>query len=122
MRGSCDILLFVFGMTGCDTTSALYKKGEIRALRILQNYKFLREQMLVFHHKDASRDDTGLSQNHDDLGYCMYNITISKKKLSTSLQLATLPQPVQLKSNTPTVCICRYKNGLVIALDFSQQP
>ena len=104
MGESCDILLFVYAMTGSDTTSALYKKGKVRALRLLQNNQVLRDQVKIFNQKDASRNaikDAGekfilkwygsKSKSLNELRYFMYNKIIAKKKLSTSFQLASLP-------------------------------
>ena len=104
MGESCVILLFFYAMIGSDTTSALYKKGKIRSLRLLQNNQVLREQMKIFNQKDATRNAIkyagekfilkwygSKSKSLNELRYFMYNRIIAKKKLSTFFQLASLP-------------------------------
>ena len=91
-------------MIGSDTTSALYKKGKIKSLRLLQNNQVLREQMKIFNQKDATRNAIeyagekfiikwygSKSKSLNELRYFMYNRIIAKKKLSTFIQLASLP-------------------------------
>ena len=43
-----DVLLAIYAFTGCDTVSAIYKKGKITPYRKLQANDALREKLLVF--------------------------------------------------------------------------
>ncbi len=104
MGEACEVLLFIHAMTGCDTTSAIYKKGKIKGLKVLQNNKELRDGMKIFNKIDATKDSIKAagekfilklygsnSKSLDELRYFMYNRTVAKKTLSTSFKLASLP-------------------------------
>lgn len=43
-----EIILFVQAVTGCDTTSAIFKKGKLNALKLVQKDRTLMEEMNVF--------------------------------------------------------------------------
>ena len=101
---ACEVLLFAHAMTGCDTTSAIFKKGKVRGLKILQHNKELRDGVKIFNQKDASKQtikDAGErfilklygsnSKSLNQLRYFMYNRIVAKKDLNTSFQLASLP-------------------------------
>lgn len=102
---SCDVILFVHAVTGCDTTSSLYKKGKLNALKLLKNNLDLIEELKVFENPNAMKEEvvkTGekflirlyggkLSTLLDSLRYYRYNDLISKQPVGVSFQLASLP-------------------------------
>jgi hypothetical protein len=106
-------LLFLHAITGCDTTSALFKKSKVKGLSILEKNKSLRETVAVFseenadHHAIAAAGEKFLlalygaktSQTLDDYRYFYYNRLIGKQKLHSRFNLAVLPPTTAAAAN-----------------------
>lgn len=104
MGETCEVLLLAHAITGCDTTSAFYKKGKVRGLKLLQKHKELRDGMKPFYQQDSTKEAVKAagekfilklygsnSKSLDELRYFMYNRIVANKKLDTSFHLASLP-------------------------------
>lgn len=73
-------ILFLHAVTGCDTTSSLFKKGKKQAFRLLQSNEELREKVVVFNDKDASHED--IAQAGEYFLTTLYNGRVSSDKLN----------------------------------------
>lgn len=51
------LICFIHAFTGCDTTSALYKQGKSKLMRLLKNSSTLRSHAEVFNENYASQDE-----------------------------------------------------------------
>jgi hypothetical protein len=99
-------MLFVHAMSGCDTTSAPYKKGKKKVLALLEEDQKLRSVVDVFNNCDASPDAISSAgeifmlalyaagkgvASLDEQRYFMYHTTVAKQGLNSNFQLASLP-------------------------------
>ncbi|GBN48732.1 hypothetical protein AVEN_35286-1 [Araneus ventricosus] len=99
-----DVLLAVYAFTGCDTVSAIYRKGEIVPFKKVQANKALHAKLLRFNYPNADPNavaDAGKhflvsmfgSRNTDDLDtLCRpcYFQTIAKQPVHSTFKLAAL--------------------------------
>lgn len=100
-----EILLFVHAVTGCDTTSAIFKKGKLNALKLVQKDRPLMEDMHIFTKQGATKAELfaagekflirlysgSTSTTLDDLRYFRYNHIVSRQPLNKVFNLASLP-------------------------------
>lgn len=101
-----DVLLFAHAISGCDTTSSLYRKGKKKTFKLLQNNPHLRQTVSVFNNSCASHeqignageifvlnlyDESGMYNDLDELRYFTYKQTIANQSVSMNFQLASLP-------------------------------
>ena len=100
-----DVLLAIYAFTGCDTISAIYKKGKVTPYRKVQANDALRTKLLVFNDPKADRSavaDAGRhlllamfgAQNTDDIDswrYQLYLKVIEKYPVHSHFNLAILP-------------------------------
>lgn len=97
-------LLFVHAVTGCDTTSAFYKKGKVKALDIIsshEDWSILR----VFTQPDSTHEDIQAAgesfilrlyggfgvQSLNKLRHILYNRSLGKAAISSAFNIETLP-------------------------------
>ena len=59
----CRSLLFLYGVTGCDTTSRLYGAGKATALKKFLDVPYFKEQANVFSSHSAVSDIVTASEN-----------------------------------------------------------
>ena len=52
-----EVLLSMHAMTGCDTTSSLYKMGKHHAFRLLKSSKQMKKIVSIFMDKNACKED-----------------------------------------------------------------
>ena len=99
------VLLAIYAFTGCDTLSAIYKKGKITPYRKAQANDALRAKLLVF--SDPKADPSAVAdagkhfllamfgaKNTEDLDsfrYLCYLKAIAKQSIHSLFNLATLP-------------------------------
>ena len=50
-------ILFIHAASGCDTTSAIYRKGKAAALKTLESHEELQRQIGVFYIKTSSCEE-----------------------------------------------------------------
>lgn len=101
-----DVVLFAHAATGCDTTSALHKKGKVTPYKILRSNTELQHKVKIFYDASADCDKlaeageyflvsvykNGYTKSLDDLRYVMYNkMVTSKRLLKKTIDLSTLP-------------------------------
>lgn len=100
-----DILLFCHAVSGCDTTSSLFRKGKVKSLNLLKKEERLRKTVSVFNDRDATKEQIavagetfiialyGKSANKtlDEHRFYMYHQHTAKKRLQAHFDLATLP-------------------------------
>ena len=100
-----DVVLAIYAFTGCDTVSAIYKKGKITPYRKLQANDALREKLLVF--SDPKADPIAVAnagkhfllaifgakntENLDSFRYQCYLKAIAKQSIHSLFNLAALP-------------------------------
>lgn len=101
----CDNLLFLYAVTGCDTTSAIFNMGKIKAYKLLAADNVLRESMKIFNSSFAEEieicsagekfllhlyggSDCG---SLDEYRYKMYAKKVAKMSLNSKFDLAALP-------------------------------
>lgn len=56
LREMCDLLLFAYAFTGCDMTSAIFRKGKIEAFKMLSNRADLKDSAKIFYDTNASKN------------------------------------------------------------------
>lgn len=92
-------------MTGCDTTSAFFKKGKKTALTILKNNNALSNDLSIFKSDFPNLSDlikagqnfilkwygSHKSENLNELRYYKYCHTTARQNLFQNFELATLP-------------------------------
>ena len=102
MTGS---LLFLHAITGCDTTSAVYRKGKRVPYKKLKENPAIRQKMQIFYDPNASRNDVAAAGEAfllvmygekpegslDKQRYFAYLRTIAKQPVHARFDLATLP-------------------------------
>lgn len=100
-----DSLLFLHAITGCDTTSAVYRKGKKGPYKKLQQDVMLCKKMQIFNDPQASADDIAAAGEAfllvmygekadcslDKQRYSTYRRTIAKQPVHAKFDLATLP-------------------------------
>lgn len=100
-----DALLFCHAVSGCDTTSSIFRKGKVKSLSLLKKEEQLRHTVSVFNDSDATKDQIavageafiialyGKSKNKtlDEYRYYMYHQYTAKKSLKANFDLASLP-------------------------------
>lgn len=100
-----DVLLVTYAFTGCDTVSAVYKKGKIAPYRKVQANNVLREKLLVFNNPKADPSAVADAGNYfllamfgakntedlDCLRYQSYLKAIAKQPIHALLKLDALP-------------------------------
>ena len=105
LGGMVDSLLFVHAATGCDATSAVYRKGKRVPFRKLQAQPALCTAVQVFNDPQASKNDVAavgeaflcvvyggkIDDNFDVKRHQLYLRTIAKQKVCAKFDLATLP-------------------------------
>ena len=105
LGGMVDSLLFVHAATGCDTTSAVYRKGKRVPFRKLQAQPALCTAVQVFNDPHASKNAVAaageaflcvvyggkIDDNLDVKRHQLYLRTIAKQKVCAKFDLATLP-------------------------------
>lgn len=92
-------------MSGCDTTSAFFRKGKVKTFQCLDNIE-LRKTVSVFNDPRANREDIAhageafvlhlynkgsLKVDLDGLRYYLYKQTVAKQSIQDSFQLSSLP-------------------------------
>ncbi|KAK4883812.1 hypothetical protein RN001_000083 [Aquatica leii] len=98
-------MLFLHAMTGCDLTSALFRKGKRSAYKILAEDKNLRKEISIFNCLNSDpfmissvgekfllrlyREKQCKTLN--DLRYVTFQKTITRQKVTASFELAALP-------------------------------
>lgn len=100
-----DVLLFAHAMSGCDTTSAFFRKGKVKTFECLSDTE-LRETVSVFNDSRAEHDDiakageafvlqiykkSGLKLDLDELRFYLYKQTVAKQSIKDNFKLSTLP-------------------------------
>ena len=105
LRLMVDHLLFLHAATGCDTTSAVYRKGKRVPFRKLKDHPALCAMVQVFNDEQASSDDVAAASeaflcvvygrktgdNLDAKRHQLHLRTIAKQKVCAKFDLATLP-------------------------------
>lgn len=100
-----EVILFIYAVTGCDTTSAIFKKGKLNALKLVQKDRTLMEEMKVFSKQGATKAEISvagekflirlyggsMSTTLDELRYFRYNHIVSRQSLNKVFDLASLP-------------------------------
>ena len=100
-----DHLLFLHAATGCETTSAVYRKGKRVPFRKLKDHPALCAMVQVFNDEQASSDDVAAAgeaflcvvygrktgDNLDAKRHQLYLRSIAKQKVCAKFDLATLP-------------------------------
>lgn len=98
-------LLFIHAISGCDTTSAIYRKGKVQALQILSKNPQLQTEIEIFLNQDSTRDKIceagekfilqmyGVTKQNtlDESRYYLYNKATAKLNLKSKFELASLP-------------------------------
>lgn len=98
-------ILFLHAMSGCDTTSFLFKKSKKQLLSALKKDGFLCHRASLFLKQDAPKEelfDIGFKcilkwygankvQKLNDFRFILYNKIISRQKLAANFNLAVLP-------------------------------
>lgn len=98
-------LLFIHAVTGCDTTSAPYRKGKKIPFKRLTEDAALRTQVQVFNNPNSSADVIAAAgeafllrmygakpdDSLDKARYHMYLRTVAKQKVNARFDLAILP-------------------------------
>ena len=95
-------ILFLHAFSGCDTTSAFFRQGKIKFVKLLENNPNLQEAVQCFKNPDASAGDVGSAGQRflaalysskqgetslDTICYTMFSKSLSK----TGFNLASLP-------------------------------
>ena len=102
---TADHILFLHAITGCDTTSYLYKQSKDQWLKKLMDSKQLRDTVSVYNNPGSSLDQLSAAGEifllHlygfpkagtlDKARYAMYKRTIARQPLTSKFDLATLP-------------------------------
>lgn len=98
-------LFFIHAISGCDTTSYIYKKGKSAALNVLKKHPSMLNKLLIFNDSDADKDVL-LKVGHEfvllmyrlegtrDINeerFILYNKYIAKETLTKVFDLAVLP-------------------------------
>ena len=105
LGGMVDSMLFLHAATGCDTTSAVYRKGKRVPFRKLQAQPALCTAVQVFNDPQASKNAVAaageaflcvvyggkIDDNLDVKRHQLYLRTIAKQKVCAKFDLATLP-------------------------------
>lgn len=98
-------LLFLHAITGCDTTSAVFKHGKRSAHKLLKNDALLACKVKIFNDALATHAAVASAgeefflrlygsqslKSLDELRFFAYNRTVSKSMLSSEFQLSSLP-------------------------------
>ena len=102
-------LLFIHDATGCDTTSAMFRKGKKSGFDLLKKNSELRSTVSVFNKPDATNAEVTSAgeaflimlytpknqkkhfDNLDEFRFFAYSQMVGRQKLSASFDLATLP-------------------------------
>jgi hypothetical protein len=106
LRQERDYLLFLHAVSGCDSTSALYRKGKAHAFKtMLKASSYIKEIIAVFTKANASPDEVSRAgevflvmmyggpygKTLNDLRPVHYQRIIAKQPLSARFDLAVLP-------------------------------
>lgn len=101
-----DVLLFAHAMSGCDTTSAFFRKGKVKTFQCLSKNTELRKIVSIFNNPQANPDEIAsageafvlnlynkseLDVDLDELRYYMYKQTVAKQSIKDNFQLSSLP-------------------------------
>lgn len=100
-----DVLLPIYAFTGCDTISAIYKKGKITPYKKVQTNNALRTKLLVFNNPKADPSAVADAGKHfllamfgakdtEDLDFFRYQCylqAIAKQPIHSLFKLAALP-------------------------------
>lgn len=98
-------ILFLHAVTGCDTTSAPFRKGKKNAFQKLKSNAALRERMEIFNCSSSSVEDVTMAGEEfilamygvkpgsslDMARYRTYLKTVSKQRINANFNLAALP-------------------------------
>ena len=98
-------LLFLHAVTGCDTTSVLFRQGKKKAFKLLTEKGDLAMEVTVFNRATANHEDVSLAGENfllalyggtkfstlDEYRYYAYKRTIASNSVSSTFHLATLP-------------------------------
>ncbi|KAK5648078.1 hypothetical protein RI129_002970 [Pyrocoelia pectoralis] len=96
---------YAFFVTGCDTTSALYRMGKKRAWKLLKDRPGLKTCSDIFKNPNASKEEISAAgekfivalyngeegESLDSLRVIRHTQTIAKQPVTGSFDLATLP-------------------------------
>lgn len=107
-----DVILFLHASTGCDTTSALYKKGKRTAWKLLSTSEDLRNKVKIFNMPGAIRSDLEAAGENfllhlygdrrcktlNELRYFTLHKKVARQKVSASFDLASLPPTSEASS------------------------
>lgn len=102
-----DVILSVHAISGCDTTSAMFNRGKINLVNIIQKKKLctilkefynthttkekLQEVTSQFFIAAYVKNSPQSSADLDSLRYILYQQYVAKRNLSTNFSLASLP-------------------------------
>jgi len=95
----------VHAMTGCDMTSALYRKGKRQAMQLIMKCPDVHDDAETFSNPDSSKEAIAIAgerfllrlygavndQSLNDLRYSMYAKATAKLSLTSKFSLASLP-------------------------------
>ena len=117
--GSCSNLFFLHAMTGCDTTSALYRQGKKKAFKLLLRCPELKTCVEVFNDPSLSESDVkwageefllalyGAPKTTPSLNeyiyYCFMKAVV-KCPIHTQFQLSSLP-PTSAAAKEHSLCV-----------------
>lgn len=101
----CNVLLFLHAATGCDTTSAIFRKGKRQAATLLQRNTELRTLVKIFNDPTSTKKDIAVAGEHfllhlygakvnsslNKQRYFAYNRAVAKLSVQAKFDLATLP-------------------------------
>ena len=104
----CDVLLPLHAVTGCDTTSAIFKIGKKKPMKLVKTSPEFRSHLAVFNEKQSTHDE--ISEAGGKLLLMMYGVKhlkslnraryfrfkqlVARKDISTNTQLCILPPTI----------------------------
>lgn len=101
-----DNILFIHAIGGCDTTSALYKQGKLKPLKLLDNNTKIQSLISIFKNPTTEKADVIKNgeqfllhlygkrkniQTLDALRFLKYTNLTARQSLTRNFELATLP-------------------------------
>lgn len=105
-KQTSSLLLFAYAMTGCDTTSALFRTSKIKAYNLPVNDSSLQKDVLIFNESNVDKERIGtvgekylihfygganLTQILDECRFIMYSRKVAKMSLKSKFEMVTLP-------------------------------
>ena len=102
----CRYILFLHAITGCDTTSAIYRQGKKKAFRVLKNSVHLQKCAATFNESTASKDmlvsageqfmlslysSAKSTTSLDKHWHLSYLKSVARSPIHKEMQLAALP-------------------------------